>query len=181
MSSMCDGVHLQLAWHNCFIKDANFYSVERISTSGVECFTTFWVISFLKSLMSFNWLQHVCGNDWPWLWVNAATVHNHHHHLFLILSLIADTHFVIPQRMNGLVDLGAAVKVCIADTHAHSGGHVKQLPMVGSQAPWWDHKCRWWDHKRPCWDHKCRWWDHRRPWWDHNCRWWDRKHPWWGS
>ena len=36
--------------------------------------------------------------------------------------------------MNGWVDLATAVKVCIADTHAHSGGHVKQVPMVGSEA-----------------------------------------------
>jgi len=49
------------------------------------------------------------------LWVcqkeMAAIVHIHHRHL-LLLSPIADTHFTVPRRVEGWVDLGTAVRVC---------------------------------------------------------------------
>ena len=40
----------------------------------------------------------------------AATVHIHHRHL-LLLSPRADTHFTVPRRVEGWVDLGTAVSV----------------------------------------------------------------------
>ena len=49
------------------------------------------------------------------LWVRqkemAATVRIHHRHL-LLLSPRADTHFTVPWRVEGWVDLGTAVRVC---------------------------------------------------------------------
>ena len=49
------------------------------------------------------------------LWVHqkemAATVRIHHRHL-LLLSPRSDTHFTIPRRVEGWVDLGTAVRVC---------------------------------------------------------------------
>ena len=38
----------------------------------------------------------------------AATIQFHHRHLSLLLSPIADTHFTVPQRVEGWVDLGNA-------------------------------------------------------------------------
>ena len=37
--------------------------------------------------------------------VQAARVYTHHHHFFLLLSTKADTHFTIPWRAEGWVDL----------------------------------------------------------------------------
>ena len=37
--------------------------------------------------------------------IQAARVYTHHRHLLLLLSPIADTHFTVPQRVEGLVDL----------------------------------------------------------------------------
>jgi len=36
----------------------------------------------------------------------AATIHIHHRHLLLLLSPKADTHFTVPRRVEGSVDLG---------------------------------------------------------------------------
>ena len=41
----------------------------------------------------------------------AAIIHIHHHHL-LLLSPRADTHFTVPRKLKGWVDLGTAVRVC---------------------------------------------------------------------
>ena len=41
----------------------------------------------------------------------AATIHIHHCHLLWLLSLKADNHFNIPQRVEGWVDLGTARRV----------------------------------------------------------------------
>ena len=48
------------------------------------------------------------------LWVcrkMAATTHIHHRHWLLLLSPKADTHFPIPQRVEGWVNLGTAGRV----------------------------------------------------------------------
>ena len=37
--------------------------------------------------------------------VQAAGIYPHHHHLLLLLSPKADTHFTVPQRVEGWVDL----------------------------------------------------------------------------
>jgi len=49
---------------------------------------------------------------WPVSLPLAATIHIHHHHLLVLLSPKADTHFTVPQRVEGWVDLGTAVSVC---------------------------------------------------------------------
>ena len=64
---------------------------------------------------------HLTNADWApdqanWLgrwvhWKSAATIHNPPLPLLLLLSPWADTHFAIPRRVEGWVDLSTAVKV----------------------------------------------------------------------
>ena len=42
----------------------------------------------------------------------GATIHIHHRHLLLLIPK-ANTHFTVPHRVEGCVDLGTAVRVCI--------------------------------------------------------------------
>ena len=41
----------------------------------------------------------------------AATIHIHHRHLLLLLSPKADTHFTVPRRVEGWIDLSTAGRV----------------------------------------------------------------------
>jgi len=40
----------------------------------------------------------------------AATIHTHHRHLLVLLSPKADTHFTVPRRVEGWVDIGTPVQ-----------------------------------------------------------------------
>ena len=40
-----------------------------------------------------------------WYFVQAARIYTHHRHLLLLLSPKADTHFTVPRRVEGWVDL----------------------------------------------------------------------------
>ena len=73
----------------------------------------------------------------------AATIHIHHRHLLLLLSPKADTHFTVPRRVEGWVNLGTAgrvrspcprlyiaVAVVINSTRECTGRWVYQLASV---------------------------------------------------
>jgi len=46
-----------------------------------------------------------------WVCLLSSTIHIHHHNLLLLLSLKANTHFIVPQRVEGWVNLGTAGRV----------------------------------------------------------------------
>ena len=54
---------------------------------------------------------HIKPTDLGCEW--AATIHIHHLHFVLLLGPKANTHLTIPRRVEGWVDLGTAIWVCI--------------------------------------------------------------------
>jgi len=42
----------------------------------------------------------------------ASAIHTHHRHSLLLLSPKADTHFTVPRKVEGCVNLGTAVREC---------------------------------------------------------------------
>jgi len=74
--------------------------------------------------------------NWLRLWVRqkemAATVRIHYRHL-LLLSPRADTHFTVPRRVEGWVDLGTAVRVYSPCPRLYIA-----VAVVVNNCPWWD-------------------------------------------
>ena len=70
--------------------------------------------------------------------VQAARVYTHHHHLLLLLSPKADTHFTVPRRVEGWVDLVGwctmhiDIGKCIARPVCYAFIEIKLLPYVVS-------------------------------------------------
>jgi len=88
--------------------------------------------SFDKCRLSAGWPPTLRPSQPTW-----ATIHIHHRHLLLLLSPKADTHFTIPRRVEGWVDLGTAGRVrnpCPIKAVHRNGCHDKQLAAASHTA-----------------------------------------------
>jgi len=75
----------------------NIYTIARVHS--VQSMNADWAPSDRQPSDQANWLG-------LWVQLQTAIIYTHRHHLLLLLSTKADTHFTVPQRVEGWVDLG---------------------------------------------------------------------------
>jgi len=89
-----------VAYHNASTVNANVYTAV-IMARPLQEFT--WFIRWMQTQRQAATNPQTNPTD---LGCESTTICTHRHHLLLLLSLMADTHFTIPQRVEGWVDLG---------------------------------------------------------------------------
>jgi len=95
-------------------------AVREVSISGGMCLQDLWTVQgkgFKGKPLLRVWKLRLIALIAPVLASpdgpehTAVRNHTHHRHLLLLLSPKADTHFTVPRRVEGWVDLGTAVRV----------------------------------------------------------------------